>query len=112
MHVSPSTILSEHYDVDSHNDVLSDTSITHLSSFDCSFAAAGLAEASLSEAPLKDSAAAEEDKDQTALAKPLSVLIVSEHSDVETDTVLTDMSNTNPSSFYCSFDGAGLRRGF
>ena len=63
--------------------VLSDVSITQLSSFDCSLDAAGLVEASLSEAPLTDSAATEEDKDQTALAKPVSVLAVSEHSDVE-----------------------------
>ena len=96
-----------HSDDEAHV-LFSDTSITILSPLDCSLEGAGLAEASLCEVPLPDSAAAGEDKKQTSLARPLSLLVVPEHKDVETHAVLTDTSKINPSAFDCSLDGAGL----
>ena len=56
--------------------MLSDTCIHNSSAVDCSLDGAGLAESSLSEDPLNDSAAAEEDKKKTSLARPVSLLVV------------------------------------
>ena len=91
-----------HRDVEAHV-LFSDTSKNNLSPLDCSLDGAGLAEASISDVPLQDSAATGEDKKQTSLARPSSMLVVPEHKDVETHAVLTD-TPTNPSAFDCSLD--------
>ena len=48
---------------------------------DCFLDGAGIVEATLSEVPLKDSSAAGEDQQKKALAEPLSLLVIPEHSD-------------------------------
>ena len=59
-------VFPEHKDVETPV-VLTDTSKQNLAAFDCSFDGAVLEEASLSEVPLQDSAAAGEDKKQKSL---------------------------------------------
>ena len=79
-----------------------------LSSLDCSLHGTCLAEDLFSEAPLNDFAAVEDDKNKKAFSRPLSKLVVPEHSDVETHIFLSDTSITNPSSSHCSLESAGL----
>ena len=69
---------------DSH-DYLFDTPNNNRSSFDCSLDGACLAEDSFSEVLLNESAAAEEDTNKRAFTRPLSKLVVAEHSDGETN---------------------------